>query len=231
MTTLRPVVALALLIVFAAALPSARQSGDEQLIREARARSNRAIAAHDLAAIAREWAADLHVVSSTSAQTAGRDANGERMATQFKNRPDTVYVRTPTEIAVNPAWAVASERGDWTGKWTEPDGSSRSAALSSAVAQDQRPVAHPGRAVRAHALQGREVLHSATLKPGCLWWLGANPEKPLGLPVVASADVGNARTRCRHPIGTRETAASFAGLRSRRAPFMGRRVARRAIPI
>ncbi len=117
----RCVAAVALLVVFAGT-PSALQSGDESLIREARARSNRAIAAHDLAAIAREWAADLHVVSSTSAQTAGRDANRERMATQFKNRPDTVYVRTPTAIAVNPAWAVASERGEWTGRWTEPDG-------------------------------------------------------------------------------------------------------------
>jgi hypothetical protein len=31
------------------------QSGDDQLIREARARSNQAIAAHDLAGIARVW--------------------------------------------------------------------------------------------------------------------------------------------------------------------------------
>jgi ketosteroid isomerase-like protein len=104
------------------ALVGAQQPTDEQLIREARARSNRAIAAHDLAAIAREWAADLHVVSSTSAQAAGRDANRERMAAQFKNRPDTVYVRTPTSILVYAAWEVASERGEWTGRWTEPDG-------------------------------------------------------------------------------------------------------------
>ena len=101
---------------------SARQTEDEQLIRDARARSNRAIAAHDLPAIARERAADVHVVSSTSAQTAGRDANRERMAAQFKSRPDTVYVRTPTSIDVYTPWAVASERGEWTGKWTEPDG-------------------------------------------------------------------------------------------------------------
>lgn len=100
----------------------ALQSGDEQQIRDGRARSNRAIAVHDLAGIAREWAADIHVVSSTSAQTAGRDANRERMASQFKNRPDTVYVRTPAAIDVYAPWAVASERGEWTGKWTEPDG-------------------------------------------------------------------------------------------------------------
>ena len=44
------------------------------------------------------------------------------MATQFTNRPDTVYVRRSTTIDVYPAWNVASERGEWTGRWTEPDG-------------------------------------------------------------------------------------------------------------
>jgi len=99
------------------------QSGDEQLIREARARSNRAIAAHDLAAIARVWMEDVHIVSSTSAQTAGRELNQQRMARQFTNRPDTIYVRSPLVIDVYLPWAVASERGEWTGRWTEPDGS------------------------------------------------------------------------------------------------------------
>ncbi len=113
---------------FSAAEPGANggsgalQSGDEPLIRDARARSNQAIAAHDLAAIARVWMENVHVVSSTSAQTAGRAANQERMAQQFSNRPDTVYVRRPTAIDVYEPWAVAAERGEWTGRWTEPDG-------------------------------------------------------------------------------------------------------------
>jgi ketosteroid isomerase-like protein len=98
------------------------QFGDDQLIREARARSNQAIAAHDLAAIARVWMEDVHVVSSTSAQTAGRELNQQRMARQFTNRPDTIYVRRPTVIDVYSSWGVAAERGEWTGRWTEPDG-------------------------------------------------------------------------------------------------------------
>jgi ketosteroid isomerase-like protein len=101
---------------------AAQAPSDEQLIREARARSNAAIAKHDPAAMAREWMPDLHVVSSTSAQTAGRDANQQRMARQFATRPDTIYVRTPTTIDVYAPWAVASERGEWTGGWTESDG-------------------------------------------------------------------------------------------------------------
>lgn len=106
-----------------AGVPGAAQGPtDQTLIREARARSNAAIASHDLAAIAREWMDDVHVLSSTAAQTAGREANQARFANQFKNRPDTVYVRTPQSIDVYAPWDVAAERGEWTGKWTEPDG-------------------------------------------------------------------------------------------------------------
>jgi ketosteroid isomerase-like protein len=95
---------------------------DEQLIRAARDRSNAAIAKHDLDGISGEWAADVHVLSSTGAQAAGKAANRERMAAQFKNKPDTIYVRTPAVIEVYAPWDVASEHGEWTGKWTEPDG-------------------------------------------------------------------------------------------------------------
>jgi ketosteroid isomerase-like protein len=102
---------------------TAQGAAEERLIREARARSNAAIAAHDVAAIAREWTEDVHVLSSTSTQTAGRDANQRRFAAQFANRPDTAYVRTPSAIDVYEPWDVASERGEWTGRWTEPDGS------------------------------------------------------------------------------------------------------------
>jgi ketosteroid isomerase-like protein len=109
--------------VLALNAPVAAQSAtEERQIREARARSNAAIAAHDVAAIAREWMDDIHVVSSTSNQTAGSEANQRRFITQFANRPDTVYVRTPQAIDVYVPWDVAAERGEWTGRWSEPDG-------------------------------------------------------------------------------------------------------------
>jgi ketosteroid isomerase-like protein len=95
---------------------------DEQAIRDSRARSNAAIAAHDVAGIARAWVNDVHVVSSTSTQTAGSQANQQRMARQFETKPDTIYVRTPGTIDVYSPWNVASERGEWIGRWTEPDG-------------------------------------------------------------------------------------------------------------
>lgn len=115
--------ALAWVLMSAAAGVQEKQmSDDESSIRAARARSNAAIATHDVAAIAAHWMADVHIVTSTSAQGTGREVNGQRMAEQFKRRPDTVYVRTPTAIEVLASWAVASERGEWTGRWTEPDG-------------------------------------------------------------------------------------------------------------
>jgi ketosteroid isomerase-like protein len=99
-----------------------QQRTDEQLIREARARSNAAIRAHDTAAMARLWMDDVHVIRSTGAQVAGRERNQQRMAQQFATRPDTIYVRTPSTIDVYLPWAIAAERGEWTGRWTEPDG-------------------------------------------------------------------------------------------------------------
>lgn len=102
---------------------AARQhSADERLIREARARSNAAIAAHDPAAMARLWMEDVHVIRSTGSQVAGRERNQARMAQQFATRPDTIYVREPLAIDVYLPWEMASERGDWTARWTESDG-------------------------------------------------------------------------------------------------------------
>ena len=99
-----------------------QRSNDEQLIREARARSNAAIRAHDPAAMARLWMDDVHVVRSTGSQVAGRQPNQQRMAQQFATRPDTIYVREPSAVDVYLPWAMASERGNWTARWTEPDG-------------------------------------------------------------------------------------------------------------
>ncbi|HYW50618.1 MAG TPA: DUF4440 domain-containing protein [Gemmatimonadaceae bacterium] len=92
------------------------------LIAAARARSNAAIAAHDTAAIAREWMPDVHVVSSTGAQNAGIAANVRAMQGQFDRRPNTKWVRASRSITVNERWDVAAEEGEWTGTWTDPDG-------------------------------------------------------------------------------------------------------------
>lgn len=111
-----------LMLVLAASVALSAQSPDEKIIRDSRATSNAAIAKHDTAGIARFWMDDIHITTSTSAQAAGRAPNQERMAQQFQRRPDTIYVRTPSTIDVFTEWSVASERGEWVGRWTEPDG-------------------------------------------------------------------------------------------------------------
>ena len=119
------IITFAAVLVFIASVCTASRvvaQTDDQAIRALRAGSNAAIAAHDLAGIARPWLNDVHVVSSTSAQTAGTQANQQRMARQFETRPDTIYVRTPATIDIYAPWNVASERGTWVGRWTEPDG-------------------------------------------------------------------------------------------------------------
>lgn len=115
------------LIAFLACIPAiahgqAPASADRSAIRAARARSNAAIAAHDTAAIAREWLPTMSVLNSRSVLNVDRAANVRSMAETFARRPDTKFVRTPTSIDVNQRWDVAAERGNWVGTWTEPDG-------------------------------------------------------------------------------------------------------------
>jgi ketosteroid isomerase-like protein len=116
----RPMTVLMLLLTGGVAV--AQTPSDESAIRESRAASNAAITKHDPAGIARFWMEDIHITTSTSAYATGRAPNQERMMQQFQRRTDTVYVRTPSTIDVFGEWAVASERGEWIGRWTEPDG-------------------------------------------------------------------------------------------------------------
>lgn len=113
---------VAFLLITGAGLAGQATVADESAIRAARSHSNAAIARHDVAAIAAHWKLDYHVVTSTSVQASGREAYAKRMTETFARRPDTVWVRTPTTVDVFAPWTVASERGEWTGRWTEPDG-------------------------------------------------------------------------------------------------------------
>ena len=112
-------------VVFSLALVPAAgsaQSPDERAIRDLRASSNAAIAKHDTACIGAILADNVVVVTSNSVHAVGRFTNLQRFAEQFRTRPDVVYKRTPDEVRVFEAWRMASERGRWTGSWTDSDG-------------------------------------------------------------------------------------------------------------
>lgn len=99
-----------------------QQAPDEQTIRQLRASSNAAIARHDTGGVGAILAADVIVVTSNSVHAIGRATNLQRFADQFRTRPDVMYERAPDEVHVFAPWGMASERGRWTGSWTDPDG-------------------------------------------------------------------------------------------------------------
>ena len=101
---------------------AAQSAPDEQAIRQLRASSNAAIARHDTAGVGAILASDLVLVTSNSVHVQGRAAHLKQFADQFRNRPDVVYLRTPDEVRVFTPWGMASERGRWTGSWTDSDG-------------------------------------------------------------------------------------------------------------
>jgi uncharacterized protein (TIGR02246 family) len=107
------------------ALVPASPTSDEEEIRDWRARSNAAIARHDAAGVAETFMEDVTVVTSIGSRDTGKADNQAAFERIFRDRPDVRYVRQPEEVAVFPAWAVASERGRWTGRWTDADGEVR----------------------------------------------------------------------------------------------------------
>ena len=116
---------LLLVVAFASAtggLEAQTSADDASEIRRRRSSSNAAIARHDTAGIAAILPPDVVVVTSNSSHAISRDTNVARFAEQFRARPDVVYRRTPDSVAVFVPWRMASERGRWTGSWTDRDG-------------------------------------------------------------------------------------------------------------
>ena len=90
-------------------------------IREARDRFNTAIASHDTATIAGLLLPSYHVITGRSAQSHGV---AEAMTTWRGLFADSTmnYVRRPRDVRTNVEWGLAEELGDWTGRFTAPDG-------------------------------------------------------------------------------------------------------------
>jgi len=123
----RHVLLLALTAALAMAQSATDTTGgpDAREIRRLRELSNAAIARHDTAGFGAILAPNFVIVSSNSAHTTGRDNEVQAIAEAFQARPDVVYRRTPDEVRVFTPWAMASERGRWTGTWTAADGAVR----------------------------------------------------------------------------------------------------------
>lgn len=118
----RTATVLALLVAVDAPRMSAQVAADEPRIRARRESSNAAIARQDPAGIGAILAERVIVVTSNSVHRAGRAANEQSFAEQFRTRPDVVYWRAPDAVRVFAPWQMASEYGSWTGSWTDSDG-------------------------------------------------------------------------------------------------------------
>jgi ketosteroid isomerase-like protein len=97
-------------------------SEDEELIHQARLKSNDAIARQDTTALAEVWTNDYHLISSRNFEISGMKNNRHYFAKEFASKKKLLYVRTTTKVEVFVNWNMASENGTWTGEWLEPDG-------------------------------------------------------------------------------------------------------------
>jgi ketosteroid isomerase-like protein len=89
-------------------------SPDEAAIRDARAASNRAIAAHDVAALTPFFTDDAVFVWSNGTSAVGKAAMAKFFAEDFANPATITFIRTPDRVAVSASGTRAYEQGTWT---------------------------------------------------------------------------------------------------------------------
>jgi ketosteroid isomerase-like protein len=90
----------------------------ETIIRDSRAASNQALAAHNGAAFAQVLKDDAIVTAASGKVTQGRAAIRDGIESRWKAQPDLVFVRTPSSIEISRSDPAASEHGTWTGHAT-----------------------------------------------------------------------------------------------------------------
>jgi ketosteroid isomerase-like protein len=95
---------------------------DEQIIRQARKRSNEAIAKKDSNALAEIWTDDYYLLTSRNLELSGKENSRHLFAEDFASANSKLFVRSASHIDIYSEWNMAGESGTWTGKWKETDG-------------------------------------------------------------------------------------------------------------
>ena len=119
-------------VVFTAVPVVAQTNDDVSSIREARARSNEAIAAHDVVGILAELDSAFQATAGSGRFLQGRTAMGDAFSAQFADYPDAVYVRSPESVEIADSGSRGFETGTWVGTWTTPGGPLRTGGHYSA---------------------------------------------------------------------------------------------------
>ena len=97
-------------------------SADKSAILAARAQSNQAIEARDLAGFGRTMLATINVTRGSGSHVTGRDSVLASVAGQFRDPNFLGYVRQTDSIQVSTMNPLAAEHGHWTGRFRHPDG-------------------------------------------------------------------------------------------------------------
>lgn len=122
-----------LILVLGVGIALAADQEDEQAIRDARAASNAAIAAHDVGGIVGAMDADYQVTASLGAFGRGIDEETDIWTDMFASRPKLLYVRTPDGIEISADYPLAAESGRWSGSWETADGPVRTGGSYAAM--------------------------------------------------------------------------------------------------
>jgi ketosteroid isomerase-like protein len=102
-----------LLACSAIAILQAQGTPAEREIRATRERSNRAIATHDIKAMAESLTSDYVQVRGSGAFTPSREAYLEYLGKSFADPKAVTYKRTPDKIEISDAAPLAAEHGHW----------------------------------------------------------------------------------------------------------------------
>jgi hypothetical protein len=113
------------LFILGCALLAARVSaadtftGEAAVIARIRAASHAALAAHHAGQAVAWLEPEVNITAGSGTVLSGRDAVRQKLAEQFGQLPDLIYVRTPQHITPSSSLPLAAEQGTWVGRWTE----------------------------------------------------------------------------------------------------------------
>ena len=122
----RPLTGLAVLLTFGCARGSTTWDHEETSgaagVRAMRARSNAAIAAHDIESFSATLLPEVVVTSGHGGVRVGLDSVRASIARAFADSTFVDYVRTTDRVDLSAVRPIAAEHGRWIGHWRTADG-------------------------------------------------------------------------------------------------------------
>lgn len=113
---------MTILVLILGALVAGGEAGE---IRQLRARSNAAIAAHRAADVRRLLTDDYTALPGSSGRPLTAEQTEQRLAAAFADPTFATYVRTAKRVDVALSGKRAAETGTWVGLWRKSDGEMR----------------------------------------------------------------------------------------------------------